>query len=129
MVRKTKICKKCKLPKIIWSKGLCKNCAQKTYVYKQKPKKPITKVTDNQKQILREYHKVRKEFLRQKPLCEISLPDCTRKSTQIHHSGKKNSKKLWLDTSLFISCCHNCHEKIENSPDLAKKLGVYNYKV
>lgn len=89
----------------------------------------LKKASKKHGKIVREYLTVRKEYLRQHPLCTIELPGCTRLATQIHHSGKKFSEKLWLDTSLFVSCCDNCHREIERSPLLAKELGIYNYKL
>jgi hypothetical protein len=126
---KEKICKGCNLSKRLFSKGLCLSCYKKTHPYKIKTLKPINKVSSKQQQIIRKYSLVRKEFLLAHPTCTISLPDCTRKATEVHHSGKKFSEETWLDTSLFISCCRNCHNQIEASPELAKKLGIYNYKL
>jgi len=89
----------------------------------------IKKISDKHKDIVRKYSKLRKEYLKKHPLCKIVLPGCTRLATEIHHSGKKYSEQLWLDTSLFISVCSSCHKKIEQSPSLAKELGIYNYKL
>lgn len=128
-MQKEKICKGCDKSRRLFSGGLCITCYKKTKKYVIKKLKPIRKQTTKQQQTIRKYSKLRIEFLRNNPVCKIGLPDCTRQATEIHHSGKKYSEKLWLDTSLFVSCCHNCHKQIEESPDLAKKLGIYNYKV
>lgn len=126
---KEKICKGCKLPKKLFSKGLCLNCYKKSNINCVKKTKPIRSISHKQQQIQRKYSKLRSDFLKEHKLCVLVLPGCTRKATEIHHSGKKYSEEKWLDTSLFIPCCRNCHNEIEKSPDLARKLGIYNYKL
>ena len=92
--------------------------------------KLLKKVTPKQARIVRKYLKKRNKYL-QKPenqLCRIDTVGCTRRATEVHHSGKKVTEDDWLDESLFIPCCRNCHDKVEHSPDLARELGIYNYK-
>lgn len=87
-------------------------------------------VTPKQARIVRKYLKKRNKYLEQpeNQLCRIDTSGCTRRATEVHHSGKKWSEDMWLDESLFIPCCNNCHRKVENSPELARELGIYNYK-
>ena len=88
----------------------------------------MRKVSTKQAKLLRKYAKVRKEYLSEHPLCEIDLPGCTRKATEIHHTAKKQTEQLWLDKKYMRSSCNECHCEVEKSPSLAKELGIYNYK-
>jgi len=88
----------------------------------------MRKISSKQSKLLRKYAKVRKEYLSEHPLCEIDLPGCTRRATEIHHTAKKSTAELWLDTSKMKASCSYCHHEVEMSPNLAKELGIYNYK-
>lgn len=90
-----------------------------------KPKKVyvIPKVSDKQKKINAAYAVLRKAFLKRKPHCEAQLRDCTYVATQCHHSKGRIGKNM-LDDSTYVALCHNCHTLIENSPYMAKELGL-----
>lgn len=87
-----------------------------------KKRKPIKKVSDKMAINLREYKKVRVEFLKTYPLCKANLQGCTRLSTQVHHK-KGRVGDLLTDTTHFLSVCHNCHHWIELHPVEAKEKG------
>lgn len=55
--------------------------------------------------------------------CQARLPACLGQGTEIHHM-RGRGKKYLLDITTWILVCHHCHETIEQSPDLAKELGL-----
>lgn len=112
----------------LWSQGMCIVCYRKQYA-KPLKKTPLAPISNIQKNMLAVYRMQRRAYLREHPYCQIQLDGCTRKATEIHHSAKKYSKKLWLDQNHYVGTCRNCHQKVENSPDLAREKGIYNYKI
>lgn len=80
---------------------------------KQRP--PINKVSDDKKKEDRVYNTLRLVFLENKTACQIKLPGCTIKSTEVHHlfSGS-NRSKYYLITSEWLAACRNCHDKVHN---------------
>jgi hypothetical protein len=85
--------------------------------------KLVNKISDNQKEILAEYKKVRAVFLTAHPFCAAKLEGCKIKATEIHHKAGKASNELYLDTSLFLEVCSSCHRIIEKNPAFAKQNG------
>ena len=72
---------------------------------------------------MRDYSKVRVEYLLENPYCEARIPGCTIEATQIHHK-KGRIGDLLTDTSNFLAICHHCHEFVEGHPKRAKELGL-----
>lgn len=68
------------------------------------------------------YLKLRAKFLEENELCQAGLPGCNVYANQIHHVGGRCSDKL-TDVSNFLAVCPNCHDKIEHSPEMARKKG------
>lgn len=104
---KKKPCKECKAESYIFSKGLCKSCATKTY------KKP-SNVSDKQRKRIKDYSLVRKEFLESLPsnICKVCN---VREVTDIHHRCGKIGDLL-TDTRFFLAVCRECHTFIEENP-------------
>ena len=73
---------------------------------------------------LEEYNPIRKEFLEERPFCEVKLDGCTNYSTCIHHKKSKHSKELYLDSSFWMASCISCNNKIENLGLKAYELGL-----
>ena len=67
------------------------------------------------------YSKLRKEFFKDKILCEAVIHNCTLKATDVHHM--KGRGKYHLDTSTWLAVCRRCHNWIEEHPADAKELG------
>ena len=67
------------------------------------------------------YSKLRRGFLTNYPMCQAALPDCTHKSTDIHH--KKGRGIYHNDVSTWLSVCRSCHNWIELNPIEAEELG------
>jgi hypothetical protein len=74
-------------------------------------KTPIKKASKKRAKELREYKPVRRSFLKAHPTCEVKLPGCQGKATEIHHQAGREGKKL-LDVTDFLSCCRSCHRNI-----------------
>ena len=88
---------------------------------KVKVVKPIRKVADKRAGQLREYSKLRKEYLLLYPVCEVE--DCNERSTEIHHQRGKEGERL-LDTNLFFAVCHTHHVFYTEHSKEAIELGV-----
>lgn len=137
--RKKKECKGCKLPKFIFSKGLCHSCWGKEYkkLIKKEPKawkkerKRFGKECKNRKT---EYKKARLEFLETHDVCQVNLPGCLvpypiddKSALQVHHMAGREGDLLF-DKSKFLCVCNNCHrwitdhsrEAIENGWSLSR---------
>lgn len=86
-------------------------------------KTPLRRVSNKQQRRLREYAKVRKEYLAAHPLCETG---CGRKACDIHHKGiaggvKRGSNLCNVET--FLAVCRSCHERIELNKSWAREMG------
>ena len=126
-VLKMKYCIVCKIP-FEQRNSLERVCSMSCAIeYKNslsttiKKRKPIKKVSDKMAVNLREYKKVRVEFLALHPNCQANLKDCTKVATQIHHK-KSRIGSLLTDATHFLAVCHSCHHYIELHPIEAKKL-------
>lgn len=69
----------------------------------------------------REYSKLRKQFLSEKPICRAKIHNCSIKATDVHHMRGRGS--YHLDTTTWLPVCRNCHMWIETNPEDAKELG------
>lgn len=74
-----------------------------------KVKKPIKKVADKRAKELREYSKLRREYLDCHPACEVR--ECHNRSKEIHHMQTRTNDNL-LNTDLFLAVCPSCHHRI-----------------
>jgi hypothetical protein len=85
--------------------------------------KEVNKVSENQKETLKEYKKVRSAYLKEHATCQAQLEGCKGKATEIHHRAGKASRELYLETKLFLAVCPSCHKIIEVNPAFAKQKG------
>lgn len=83
----------------------------------------MPKVSTKEKERQKEYKKVRAEYLKLHPVCEIRLPGCNVKANQVHHAAGRIGKLL-TDTENFVACCAPCHRKTEDNPAEALAAGV-----
>ena len=67
---------------------------------------------------VREYKKIRIQYLRNNPLCEV----CGGLATTIHHK-KGRIGELLTNTKYFLPACMRCHDKIEINPEWAREKG------
>jgi hypothetical protein len=115
------------------NKDLCNNPACSNYQryarycghlnYSIPKVKEVNKVSDNQKETLKEYKKVRSAYLKEHPTCQAQLEGCKGKATEIHHKLGKHSKADYLDSKYYLAVCRQCHSTIEANPLFSKQQG------
>jgi hypothetical protein len=86
-------------------------------------KTPLRRVSKRRAGELREYAKLRKEYLGEHATCEVCEH---RKATDIHHKGtpggvKRGSNLNNVDT--WLAVCRTCHEEIEMNKSWARTKG------
>jgi hypothetical protein len=124
--QKKKLCNNCNTEQFIWKndKGsrYCKSCWYKSKDNK-KPlqRKPINKKSKKMQVADAAYTILRRKFMEEKPMCEASLPNCNRSSTDVHHM--KGRGLHHLEVSTWLSVCRQCHAWIEENPKKAIELG------
>jgi hypothetical protein len=80
----------------------------------------IAKTSDKMKEALKEYSKLRKQFLAAHPKCAV-YPE--RPATNIHHMAGRNTMELLLDTDKWLAVSFEGHSRIELNPLWAKANG------
>lgn len=88
----------------------------------KKQKQGIRRESPKRARQNREYLKVRKELLKEKPFCEARLEGCTVQATEAHHKQGRIGHRL-TDKDNLLAVCHNCHTIIELNPKMAKEQG------
>lgn len=96
--------------------GLCASCSaqkrkEERQAKKSKVAKPVNKVSEKKAAELKEYAKLKKEFLNHKMKCELVLPGCFVSSYEVHHTSL--SEKNFLNTDTWMAICRSCHKKVE----------------
>lgn len=82
----------------------------------------MRKVSLKQQKRLREYNKLRDDFLKDNPYCQASVMCHGLIATDIHHVRGKIGDKL-TDTENFMSVCRQCHIWIHDNDKQARDLG------
>lgn len=96
----------------------CKLC-ETVFKEKKQPKtlkkstKPIKKVSKKMSSDLREYGKLRKQFLLENPNCQARLMGCQNIAMDLHHKAKRGINYLKIET--FMAICRSCHDQIHNA--------------
>jgi len=92
---------------------------------------PIRRVSKKRMRDMREYSKLRKEFLEKHVNCQAwPVIRCHLKmhglppppSTEVHHKAKRG--KNYLNTDTWLAVCRASHEWIENHKNVARQLGL-----
>jgi hypothetical protein len=99
-------------------KGLHPRAASKKLVKKAPVKKRIQQCSPQMRKLLKDYQKVRVEYLLEHPHCEVCAVE---QSTQVHH--RKGRGKLLCERQWFLAVCQGCHQKIHKRPAWAYKKG------
>jgi 5-methylcytosine-specific restriction endonuclease McrA len=76
-------------------------------------------ISDKRRALLREYTKLRREFLDLNPICQVCG---NKRSFDIHHKQGRFGRRL-LDTTLWVAACRTCHRKIHDHPGEARDKG------
>lgn len=90
----------------------------------------LSPMSPRRKHELHKYAMLRKDFLKQNPVCEAGPvivlnggPDCcTKKALHVHHSHKRGKRLNWVET--WIPCCPACHQFIEDHKGFAREAGL-----
>jgi hypothetical protein len=88
----------------------------------------IRSVSTKQQRRNTQYSSVREVFLKNNPLCQANLPDCTKIATDVHHKEGRIGDKL-LDIGTYLAVCRGCHQKIEEDPKMAKENNFSNSRL
>lgn len=83
----------------------------------KKAPRRIKPISDKLAKELVEYRKLRDEYLKENPNCEI----CGYHKVELHH--KKPRAYHLTDVSIFMSVCRKCHTRIENEDKWARDNG------
>lgn len=79
---------------------------------------PIRKVSDKRAKEMRLYGTLRKEYMRQNPVCEVCH---IKPATDLHHRAKRGANYLKVET--WMSACRVCHDHIHRYPGEARRKG------
>lgn len=117
-------CVRCELRRVEnKDNGLCATCGlelRKQERTQAKVVKPIKKVSDKRNKQNQEYARLRDEYLKLYPACEVR--ECNNRSNQIHHVMGREGEKL-TNPSYFLAICPDCHTKIHANPKWAQDEG------
>jgi hypothetical protein len=118
--RKIKRCKACTIEASgsishVKYEHKCGRSESKKYVI---PKKSAKRLIEE-----KEYMEVRKEVLNESlKRCQIRVFGvCTTTAKDVHHKGKRG--KNYLDKTLMVAVCRECHNWIHENPGKARELG------
>ena len=135
---KLKICSSCQKECYLWksSPKLCRECAMKSATqvgnYKLTTKSissdikpvekrtPINKKSDKQKKIDAAYSVLRKQFMKDHPLCMFK--NCISISTECHHI-RGRGKDYMLDSREWMAVCKPHHDYIHANDKESRELG------
>ncbi len=71
---------------------------------------------------LREYSRLRKAYLAERPFCLVHLVGCQGEATEVHHRGRRYGRLLNL-VEHWLPVCRFCHTYIENHGKEAREKG------
>jgi homoserine trans-succinylase len=140
MKPKLKECSGCGNTTVIWKAKtsthgqMCKGCwasfrapesddhdKVKAKAVQKKKRSPIAPISEKKAKELVEYRRVRDEYMKTHPTCEVRSEVCTGKSEDLHH--KKPRAYHLMDVSVFMAVCRSCHQKIERDDKWARENG------
>jgi hypothetical protein len=132
MQTKHKLCSGCKKEKKIWKRHegerycqSCWSCHSGKDTKKPTAKKPLAPRSSKKEKLDALYTIIRKQWMKDHPMCQAKLPGCSLEAHDIHHKEGKVGE-LYLDTTNFVSICRNCHTWVHSNPKQAKELGLYH---
>jgi len=133
MKAKKKHCAGCETDQYIWKNHegnkYCRNCWGKLTVkpFKSKKVKPLKVKSAKMKKLDTLYTKLRGVYMRKYPMCQASLPNCSKQSTDVHHM--KGRGEYHNDTTTWLSVCRSCHTWIEEHPKEAIELELSHKRI
>src|SRR5678815_1206796 len=88
---------------------------------RDRPSKRIRRVSPRQAERLKEYAKVKRQWL--KTWWKCARRGCRVGAIHIHHK-RGRAGKLLLATEYWIPLCAGCHEWVHRNPEAARKEGL-----
>jgi hypothetical protein len=79
----------------------------------------MKKISDRQRQRLKEYATARGRFMQDNPNCQV----CNEKATDCHHS-RGRAGPLISDARFFKALCRTHHDLCRDNPNAARELGI-----
>jgi hypothetical protein len=103
----------------IEANGRCASCnhAQRKVERESKKVKIFKKpnlVSEKKAAELKEYNKLKKQYLESKMACEMKFQGCSISAMDIHHTSLSATNFLNINT--WVGCCRFCHTVCENMP-------------
>lgn len=113
----------------LYARGMCLPCdrvetPEKHGLAEQKPRAKIKPISDKQAAMLREYRKLRDEYMKHHPNCA----KCGVEATDLHHMRGRSGDNL-TDVDNFLALCRPCHTWVELHPEEAKKLNLSKNRI
>jgi Pyruvate/2-oxoacid:ferredoxin oxidoreductase delta subunit len=68
------------------------------------------------------YRKLKNQFLKEHPVCEIPVKGCTHQAIDVHHT-KGREGELLTDVRFFKAGCRNCHIWVTVNSKQAIEMG------
>jgi hypothetical protein len=103
----------------------CSECKGRGFIIKPKKRAKIKPIASKRHALNLEYGKLRKEFLKNRPRCEILQPSgriCGKEATDLHHRKGRGCNFLAVGT--FFPACRECHDLIHQSQTgWARRMG------
>ena len=138
MKAKRKLCVGCDKEQFIWKSDgrykYCKNCWLAKVPTKplirtpiKKSQKPMRNKSSKMSALDAVYTALRKIYLEKYPMCCARLNKCSLSSAEIHH--KQGRGKYHNDPTTWLSVCRNCHQWIEEHPEMSIALGFSDKRI
>lgn len=84
--------------------------------------KPISKFSKKMLEDLKIFRVLKKDYLKDHPICECGRNGCKRKSKDLHH---KKGRGIYLnDVRYFLALSRVCHSWVNENPKEAMELGL-----
>jgi hypothetical protein len=87
-----------------------------------KPRKPISKMSARLKADMREYRKLKREYLKYHTTCQGPCAPGT-PSQDVHHKRGRIGRLL-CEVNHWLPVCRGCHDWIHKNIEEARKLGL-----
>lgn len=85
--------------------------AERDSLKEKAKRKPLAKFSEKKADKLKPYAVLRRNYLKENPVCELHLQECQGLSQEIHHCS--TSEKDFLNTKTWKASCVSCHRRCE----------------
>ncbi len=84
-------------------------------------RKRVKPISDKRRSQMRDYARIRKEFLGTRKICEVK--GCDKTAREVHHM-RGRAGALYLNTQHWLAVCSDCHHWITDNPGEAREEGL-----